>query len=178
MAASTKISKSAARFFWQGILASISVQIAACSGEFRSCDDSNASGACAPAAVKCGAADCAIGGKVCCFRRAGTTTNQTCDDAADCRETPESAEPARTPTECDEHSDCPTGSLCSHVSASGGSRTYCRLASEANVSSDTANWWEVCESPVAISTCSGGRTCTENTSAFPGWKFCAHLASD
>lgn len=178
MATSTKISKSAARFFLLGLFGIISVQLAACSGEFRDCDDNDGAGTCAFPVVKCGQADCAIGSKVCCFRRTGNTTSQTCDDVANCAETPESAEPARTPTECDEHSDCPTGSLCSHVSASGGSRTYCRAAAEANLITDTANWYEVCESPVAISTCSGGRTCSETSSAFPGWKFCAHLASD
>jgi len=177
MAVSTKVSKSAVWLLF-GVLGFAGAATPACSATIYSCDESNGSGTCTDPIVKCGEADCAIGGKVCCFRRAGTLTSQTCSDAADCAETPEAAEPARTPAECDEHSDCRAGYLCSRVSASGGSHTYCRLAAEANLSTSTANWYEVCESSVATSTCSGGRTCSETASAFPGWKFCAHLASD
>ena len=136
------------------------------------------SGTCTVPVVKCGAVDCAIGSKVCCFRRAGSTTNQTCDDVVDCPETAPDSEPSRTPTECDQHEDCGTGYLCSRVSASGGSYTYCRPAAEANSQTSTANWYEVCESPVKASLCSGGRTCSVTDPAFPGWKFCAHSATD
>lgn len=138
----------------------------------------NGSGTCTAPVVKCGAADCAIGSKVCCFRRAGTMTSQTCDDVVDCPETSPESEPSRTPTECDQHEDCRTGYLCSRVSASGGSHTYCRLTAEANLHNSMANWYEVCESPVKASICSGGRTCNLTDPAFPGWKFCAHLATD
>jgi len=138
----------------------------------------NSSGTCTAPVVKCGSMDCAIGSKVCCFRRTGSTTSQTCDDVANCVETPPAAEPARTPTQCDEHTDCRTGYLCSRLSASGGSDVYCRLAAQANVSSSVANWYEVCQSSVKTNTCSGGRTCSETDVAFPGWKFCAHLATD
>jgi len=138
----------------------------------------NSSGTCTAPVVKCGGVDCAIGSKVCCSRRSGSTTSQTCDEVANCQETPFDAVPASTPTKCDEHTDCRTGYLCSLVSASGGSEVYCRLVAQANVHGSVANWYEVCQSPVKTNTCSGGRTCTETADSFPGWKFCAHLASD
>lgn len=150
----------------------------ACGTGSSDLDLCNNVGTCAAPVVKCGTTDCAIGRKVCCFRRSGSTTTQTCEDSANCIETPASAEPARTPTECDEHTDCRTGYLCSHVTASGGSHTYCTLAAEANISSAMANWYEVCESPAKIDSCSGGRSCSLTDGAFPGWKFCAHLAGD
>ncbi|MET0793652.1 MAG: hypothetical protein ABW061_19185 [Polyangiaceae bacterium] len=159
--------------FLLGAIAIAGVHTAACSGQVDSREENST----APV-VKCGASDCAIGSKVCCFRRSGSATSQTCDDVADCPDTFPGAEPARTATECDQHEDCDTGLLCSHVSASGGSHTYCQLAAQANVHSPVADWYEVCESPVKANPCSGERSCTETNIAFPGWKFCAHLASD
>ncbi len=138
----------------------------------------NGTGTCTVPVVRCGAADCAIGGKVCCFRRSGATTSQTCDAVANCAETFPAAEPARTPTECDEHADCRTGYLCSYVSASGGSHISCRLAGEANVNNTYSDWYEVCQSPAKTNACSGGRVCALTTTAFPGWKFCEHLPTD
>ncbi len=147
----------------------------AASSNFAFC---NGTGTCTAPVVKCGGADCAIGSKVCCTRRSGSTISQTCEAMADCKETPFDAVPSATPTECDEHTDCRAGYLCSMVAASGGSHVYCRLAAQANMSSSMANWYEVCQSSVKTNTCSGGRTCTGTADAFPGWKICDHLATD
>lgn len=194
MSASTTVSKGVTVFVF-GMLASTVAPLVGCSAQVRSCDETEpcakphaeageeaagesgsssggTTGASAPM-VKCGRVDCLTDTKVCCFRRSGNTTSQTCDRVADCKETPFDAEPARTPTECDEHSDCPPGYLCSVIAASGGSHVYCRLAAEANASSPTANSHEVCESPMTKNACSGGSVCTGIADAFPGWKFCA-----
>jgi len=134
----------------------------------------NGTGTCTAPVVKCGGVDCAIGSKVCCSRHSGSTFTQTCDDVANCKQTPWDTNPGATPTECDEHTDCRAGYLCSLLSASGESRVYCRLAAEANVDSSMADWYEVCQSPVKTNICSGGRTCVDASEAIPGWKFCDH----
>ena len=112
------------------------------------------------------------------MRLTNGVASQTCDDVANCPETYPAAEPARTPTECDEHTDCRTGYLCSYVGASGGSHTLCVLAANANKHSAYSDFYEVCKSPAKTNTCSGGRTCNDSEPAFPGWTFCAHLATD
>jgi hypothetical protein len=143
------------------------------SSSFTLCDGV---GNCVAPIVACGDADCTIGGDTCCYGRTGSTTAQSCQSG--CEGTGETSDPGRTPVACDEHADCRLGFGCRLRVEATVSEVGCSAATLANVALPYVDNYELCESTVQTSPCSGGRACTVTFANLPGFKFCAHLVSD
>lgn len=132
-------------------------------------------GACVLPTVDCGG-ECTVGANQCCYYKSGATLNAEC--LSSCPSTYLAANPARTPVDCDSHSDCRTGYLCSLRHTDGESNVRCRSSSlkdmnGANYTGQYQENREVCASPVMIQrTCSSGTLCERTFANFPGWKFC------